>query len=365
MSRFDRQNFKKTPRLALRVSEHAMIRFRERVEEEFLHRSDDDLSDLLNERIRNAALAREVVDPREPSIPTMLHLFESRTGLKLVAVVRDKTVVTVLDDWMARNNYPGWEEGSVNLPSSAPLAASIGDKIRALSIVPSPPALPSPPSPSSTPGDAVVTAPPVEQPDMYNALAAECRSLGQRLRALREHRSDVDLEIEAVLKDYDDNTQAPRRHRRGKVHGCNPCTDRGVKPRRRSDRERASRTARAHTLAGRPAVRLRAPVLQPLWRHDLGRSGSALRRQLDRLAREPEPVRKPMSVEIHATRRPTARRSGDLPCRTSAEDTAWAVMIRVEGRTFTTDCRDQEEATEVARRINAALGKHYARPTTW
>ena len=35
MSRFDRQNFK-TPRLALRVSEHAMIRFRARVEEEFL-----------------------------------------------------------------------------------------------------------------------------------------------------------------------------------------------------------------------------------------------------------------------------------------------------------------------------------------
>jgi hypothetical protein len=66
MSRFDRQNFKKTPRPALRVSEHALIRFRERVEEEFLHRGDDDLSDLLNER---------------------LHLFESRTGLRLVAVV--------------------------------------------------------------------------------------------------------------------------------------------------------------------------------------------------------------------------------------------------------------------------------------
>lgn len=202
MSSFDRQNFKKTPRLGLRVSEHAMLRFRERVEEEFLHRGHDDLADLLNERIRAATLSREVTDPRAPGAPTTLHLFESRTGMCLVAVVRDKTVVTVLDDWMARNNYPGWEDGSIRQPVSASLASPLGDKIRALVIVPSASSPPPPPPPPPGPLDPPVVAVPSEQRDMYEALAAECRALGQRLRALREHRSDVDAEIEGVLKDY-------------------------------------------------------------------------------------------------------------------------------------------------------------------
>lgn len=72
-----------------------------------------------------------------------------------------------------------------------------------------------------------------------------------------------------------------------------------------------------------------------------------------------------MSVEIKAAQRPTARRSGELAGQSSVEYSAWAVMIRVEGRTFTTDCRDEKEATEVAKSINALLRKHYARRTTW
>jgi hypothetical protein len=199
MSTFDRQNMKKFPRLGLRVSEHAMLRFRERVEEEFLHRSTDDLADLLNERVRAAVLSREVVDPREPSIPTMLHLFEARTGARLVAVVREKCVVTVLDDWMARSNYPGWEEGT----PPAPLGSILADKIRALAIVPSslppsPPIAPSPPAPEPPIAAAVV------QPDAYGELAAECRSLGQRLRALRDRRTEIDAEIDAIVRDYEE-----------------------------------------------------------------------------------------------------------------------------------------------------------------
>jgi hypothetical protein len=213
VSTFDRQNLKKKPRPGLRVSEHAMLRFRERVEEEFLHRSDDDLADLLNDRIRAAVLSCEVVDPRDPGTPTTLHLFETRTGARLVAVVRDKTVVTVLDDWMARNNYPGWEEGKVKLPSSAPLSSPLGDKIRGLSIVPSiasPLALEPGESVEIQPGEVVEAAPAsttTAPPDLYGALAAECRAIGQRLRALREHRSDVDAEIEAALRDYDEKRE--------------------------------------------------------------------------------------------------------------------------------------------------------------
>ncbi len=66
-----------------------------------------------------------------------------------------------------------------------------------------------------------------------------------------------------------------------------------------------------------------------------------------------------MSVEVIATRRLIARRSGDLPCRASADDTAWAVLIRVGNRTFTSDCRDQDEAVEAAAAINKALAEHY------
>jgi len=100
-------------------------------------------------------------------------------------------------------------------------------------------------------------------------------------------------------------------------------------------------------------------MLQPLWRHDLGSLGSAPRRQLGRLARQAEQVRQPMSVEVIAIRRPIVRRSGDLSCRASADDTAWAVMIRVGSRTFTSDCQDYEEAIETATAINAELSRHF------
>lgn len=66
-----------------------------------------------------------------------------------------------------------------------------------------------------------------------------------------------------------------------------------------------------------------------------------------------------MSVEVIAIRRPIARRSGDLPCRPRADDTAWAVMIRVGARTFTSDCQDREEAIAAATVINAELSQHY------
>ena len=136
---------------------------------------------------------------------------------------------------------------------------------------------------------------------------------------------------------------------------------------RRSDREHAIRTERAHPLAGRSAVRLRAALLQLLRCHALGRGVTAVRRQLDRLALSPGSVLVDgsgeegglVSVEVIATRRPIARRSGDLPCRASADDTAWTVMIRVGDRTFTSDCQDHDEAIEAAKAINAELSRHF------
>jgi len=120
MRQFSPHRMKKASRFALRVTSHATTRFRERVQEELMYWGDDDLVSLLNEWIRSALLSREVVDPREPGAPTTLYLFESRTGKRLVAVVREKCVVTVLDAWMAQNNYPDWE----NIPPHTRTIAS-------------------------------------------------------------------------------------------------------------------------------------------------------------------------------------------------------------------------------------------------
>lgn len=66
-----------------------------------------------------------------------------------------------------------------------------------------------------------------------------------------------------------------------------------------------------------------------------------------------------MSVDVFAT---NEHRSGSLPCRESGEGGPQSVvMIRVGGRTFTSECRDMQEATEVAQHIAAEFAKHYGR----
>lgn len=184
MSMFERQNLKKSPRLAFRVSDHALERFRERVEEEFTHRGNDDLADLLNSRLRASVLVRDVTDPRVPDSVTTLYLFECRTGERLVAVVRDLCVITVLDDWMARNNYPGWD-GSPTAGLGTLGSTVLGTKLRAIAPVAPPPvpaALPAP-SPDS---------------DAYLVLAAECRDLAAKARALRDQKASLEGQLATV-----------------------------------------------------------------------------------------------------------------------------------------------------------------------
>lgn len=189
MSTFDRQNLKKTPRLAFRVSEHALERFRERVEEEFTHRGDDDLADLLNTRITNRLCSAHVKDPRCPGVVTVLYKFECRDGGKLVAVVRDQTVVTVLDDWMARNNYGDWD-GEGPAISGTTLGVVFGEKLRGVTPVELVPIPPAPPTP----------------PDPYFVLAGECRTIAANLKVLREQRALLEQQLSLVnqsIRDQD------------------------------------------------------------------------------------------------------------------------------------------------------------------
>lgn len=178
MATFDRQNLKKAPRLAYRVTDHALERFRERVEEEFTHRSNDDLADLLNERINNAVRSGRVTDPRAPDQPTALYQFECRTGVCLVAVVRGQNVITVLDDWMARSNYPGWDgspTASMGTIGSSALAGKLRDVVPVATLLPPP-------------------------PDPYLVLAAECRDLAAKVRAGRDQKTTLEQQLLAVIE---------------------------------------------------------------------------------------------------------------------------------------------------------------------
>lgn len=177
MSMFDRHNLKKTPRVAFQVSAHALERFRERVEEEFTHRSDDDLADLMNARLSAPISVGDVTDPRAPDTVTRLYSFECRTGTKLVAVVRDRIVITVLDDWMAQTNYPGWD-GSPT-PALGTLGGIAGDKLRGITPTIAL-ALPAPPS------------------DAYLALADECRGLAATIKRMRDQKLELEHQLTAA-----------------------------------------------------------------------------------------------------------------------------------------------------------------------
>lgn len=93
----------------LRVSDHARDRFRERGGRTLGHLDDNALFIMLEERVRfSAEAAYTVRDPRAPTSITSLQPFEYEKQM-LYAVVRENTVVTILDEQQARNNFDTWE----------------------------------------------------------------------------------------------------------------------------------------------------------------------------------------------------------------------------------------------------------------
>jgi hypothetical protein len=115
------------------ISRHALDRFRERVDEEFRHRDDDDLGNLLDERVQHAEFTYQVRDPRAPDAITTLRSVACRHAT-YYAVVRSGTVITVLDEEMARNNFDGQWSPILNAPFEV---------LRGLKIPPQVPALPA------------------------------------------------------------------------------------------------------------------------------------------------------------------------------------------------------------------------------
>ncbi len=97
------------------ISDHALARFRERVDEEFRHRDDLDLGNLLDAKLRQAEFRYTVRDPRAPNEITQLYSVACRRAT-FYAVVREVTAVTVLDEQMAKNNFSGVWTNVLNAP---------------------------------------------------------------------------------------------------------------------------------------------------------------------------------------------------------------------------------------------------------
>jgi hypothetical protein len=94
-----------------RATDHALDRFRERVERRYANLDKEALTKILSDRIWYESLyVRGVRDPRRPEVPTTLYLLARPDGHPYVCVVRQFAVVTILDAWMADNNFPGWRE---------------------------------------------------------------------------------------------------------------------------------------------------------------------------------------------------------------------------------------------------------------
>lgn len=169
------------------VSSHAMERFRERVDEEFRHRDDEDLANLLDDRICHAEHSYEVRDPRAPEEITTLFTVECRSAT-YYAVVRDQTVVTVLDEAMAQNNFAGQWSPVMN----APFAVLRGLKIPPPA--PTPPPTPAPvasPTPIDEAGIAYARAR-KRQRACEDTIAALRTELDRATEALREATLAVD-----------------------------------------------------------------------------------------------------------------------------------------------------------------------------
>lgn len=98
------------------ISRHAIERFRERVDVEFNARNDDDLGNLLDERIRYAEERETVTDLHNIDTPTIVARIENRDGKPLFAVVRENTCITVLDEEMVTRKFEQgtWRRGPMN-----------------------------------------------------------------------------------------------------------------------------------------------------------------------------------------------------------------------------------------------------------
>lgn len=115
------------------ISDHAIQRYRERVEAEFKHRSNFDLGNVLDDRIRHCSDFQTVYDTHNGGGETQIYRIEHRDGSHYYAVVRELVVVTVLDAHMIDSNFTNgaWKKGALNMPFNRETLANLVDAVSA------------------------------------------------------------------------------------------------------------------------------------------------------------------------------------------------------------------------------------------
>jgi hypothetical protein len=170
------------------ISKHAIDRFRERVDEEFRHRDDDDLGNLLDERVRHAESNYQVRDPRAPDEITTLRSVACKHATYW-AVIRDQTVVTVLDEEMARNNFQGQWAVVLNTPFAA---------LRDLKLSVAPPAA-SVPKPVPAPAPEVPADPLAEAGVAYARARKRKHACAENVARLQAELERADVELRDAM----------------------------------------------------------------------------------------------------------------------------------------------------------------------
>lgn len=165
------------------VTAHAIERFRERVDEEFAHRPDVDLGNLLDERIRQAE-AEEITDTVgvKDGSPAMIYKIQNRSGAQsYYAIVRGNVVVTVLDESMLEKNFA---TGAWLRPKT------INQPFRGLATLPI--AVSRPPAPVEVITTLTTTAPAPAHETLGATYAKALAALEQAQRAVAISHADLE-----------------------------------------------------------------------------------------------------------------------------------------------------------------------------
>lgn len=127
MSRTDRGQHQ-TYRRKFTISAHAIERYRERVDVEFRARDDQDLGNMLDEKLQHPESKQTIRDPKAPEEITQLYEIVMRTGSNYYVVMRNDTAVTVLDPSMVKTNFA---EGTWKSALNTPFTGNALKKIQA------------------------------------------------------------------------------------------------------------------------------------------------------------------------------------------------------------------------------------------
>jgi hypothetical protein len=176
------------------ISTHAVDRFRERVDQDTKCRPHHDLANLLDEKVQQSKSQYTVRDPRAPESATQLFAIEMRGGTYF-AVVRDETVITVLDESMVKTNYEVNWKPVLNAP--------FADKLKGVQIAKPPEKLDQTPKQIvKTPIDQAILVGalplPVNSPPLPNPLDTAGADYARALKRKRDAQLAVDAAKQAV-----------------------------------------------------------------------------------------------------------------------------------------------------------------------